>query len=90
MAGIKTKWWLFLILFYLMVMGISIIITLVVGGFINQFNAIKFLAKYGWILILAISIYVLHDLNIALRGAFAIVFLSGIYTGILLLNKSKK
>ena len=89
-AGIKTKWWLLLILFYLVLMGISTIISLIVGSFINQFNAIKFLAKYGWIFILGASIYVLHDFNIALRGALAITSLSGLYIGILFLYKFKK
>lgn len=88
--GIKTKWWLFLILLYLVVIGISAIISLIMVSFINQLKAIKLFVKYGWILILGISIYVLQDFNIALRGALAITSTSGIYIGILYLYKFKK
>lgn len=87
--GRKTKWWLLLILFYLVVIGISAIISLIIGSFINQFRVIKLFVKYGWIFILGISIYVLQDFNIALRGALAITIFSGLYIGILLLYKFK-
>lgn len=88
--GIRTKWWLFLTLFYLVLIGISVIISIIIGGFINQFKAIKLFVKYGWIFILVISIYILHDFNIALRGALVITSLSGIYIGILYSYKFKK